>query len=94
VTVRYVFLGGTITTVTQMLGALPCRIPVTADGQTFDASGAPLPVELRPERCGHLADVLVGQAPTCAHHLAELSRVDPLATLTTLLGTIIPLACP
>lgn len=91
---RLVWLGGTVTTVNQMLGSVPCGIPVTDDGQTFSADGQTLPVEARPRRCGHPADIMVGAAPTCAHHLADLPRVDPNTTLTQLLGPLVPLACP
>lgn len=77
-----------------MIGTLPCGIPVTANGRSVSSIGQPLPLQLRPHRCNHPADILIGSAPTCEHHLSDLIRVDGRASLEQLLGPIRPLRCP
>lgn len=77
---RWVMIGDTPTTVTKALGTMPCVVPVGPNGEEH-----PTPLEARTARCSHPTDVLIGSAPTCAHHLdmvASLAGEDDYEYLT------------
>lgn len=77
--ITYVHLGGTITSITDVPFELRCRIPTAEDGKAVDKKGDPLPLAQRPFRCNHPTIILVGEAPTCDHHMKEVAVIGDAA---------------
>jgi hypothetical protein len=67
----YLTSGGIPFVVTPLLGTMRCCIPVVPGGDGADRE----PLEARTDRCSHRAEIMVGSAPTCTHHLAIAFRI-------------------
>lgn len=57
--------------VMPIVGTMRCVIPVVPGGDGAETE----PLETRTERCSHRAEVLVGSAPTCTHHLLVAAKL-------------------